>query len=92
MDELRNGVKLRNVSMTEKHKEFSMTPYEMLMEDIRSRKAVLKPPNIPTHVEIAARDQIMSFIKSKPTLKPVSERKLASPGCVLSCSLLSLVQ
>jgi len=79
MDELRNGVKLRNVSMTEKHKEFSMTPYEMLMEDIRSRKAVLKPPNIPTHVEIAARDQIMSFIKSKPTLKPVSERKLASP-------------
>ena len=60
MDELKNGVKLRNVSMTEKHKEFSMTPYEMLMEDIRTRKAILKPPDIPTHVEMAARDQIMS--------------------------------
>merc|ERR1719158_1906640 len=79
MDELRNGVKLRNVSAAERHLEYSMTPYEMLMEDIRSRKAILKPADIPIPVKMEARDQIMSFIKSKPTLKPVSDRKLASP-------------
>jgi len=79
MDELRSGVKLRNVSATKRAFEFSMTPYEMLMEDIRNRKAILKPPVLDLNVELAARDQIMNFIRSKPTLKPVSERKLASP-------------
>lgn len=80
MDELRNGVKLNKVDNIKDNSEFTMTPYEMLMADIKSKKAVLKrPPSIPRHVELAARDQIMNFIKSKPQLRPVSERVLASP-------------
>ena len=78
MDELRVGVKLRKTDNTKKNTEFSMTPYELLMNDIKSKKAVLKPPTkLPVHLEMAARDKIMEYIKSKPKLKPVSERKLA---------------
>ena len=39
--ELRNGVKLKHVSETDVHRplyEFALTPYEILMDDIRSRK------------------------------------------------------
>ena len=79
MDELRNGVKLNKVENIKDKSEFTMTPYEMLMADIKSKKAVLKKPSIPLHVELAARDQIMNFIKSKPQLRPASERILASP-------------
>jgi len=79
MDELRTGVKLRKTTHEKSNIEFSMTPYEMLMDDIKSNKAVLKPPrrDLPEHVELAARDKIMNYIKSKPKLKPANERKLA---------------
>lgn len=80
MDELRHGVQLNKVDV-KKNSEFTMTPYEMLMADIKTKKAILKkpPPAIPRLVELAARDQIMNYIKSKPQLRPVSERVLASP-------------
>merc|ERR1719341_230917 len=78
MSELRHGIKLKAVDYSRTPTEFSMTPYEMLMYDIKSKKAVLKPP-VPVHVERAARDHILDFIRSRPPLKPVSARKLNSP-------------
>ena len=78
MSELRHGVKLKAVKYSRTPTEFSMTPYEMVMNDIKTRKAVLKP-TIPVHVEKAAKDQILEFIRSRPPLKPVSARKLNSP-------------
>lgn len=78
MSELRHGIKLKAVDYSRTPTEFSMTPYEMLMYDIKSRKAVLKTP-IPVHVEKAAKDQILEFIRSRPPLRPASARKLNSP-------------
>jgi len=76
MGELRSGVKLRKVDYSRTPTEFSMTPYEMLMDEIKEKKVVLKPPVIPAHVERAARDKILDFIRSRPPLKPAAERKL----------------
>ena len=89
MEELRTGVKLRKTDHVKRNQEFSMTPYELLMQDIKSsnkrmllnshkRLLAQKPKrDLPEHVETAARDKIMTYIKSKPKLKPASERKLA---------------
>jgi len=78
MSELRNGVKLRAVDYTRTPTEFALTPFELLMYDIKSKKAVLKPP-IPAHVEKAAKEKILEAIRSRPPLKPLEERKLRSP-------------
>jgi len=82
MGELRDGVKLRKVNYSRTPTEFSMTPHEMLMDEIKAKKVVLKPSKIPVHVEKAARDIIMDFIKSRPSLKPVAERKLPTKSVV----------
>eukprot|EP00092_Neocalanus_flemingeri_P000861 GFUD01000918.1.p1 GENE.GFUD01000918.1~~GFUD01000918.1.p1 ORF type:complete len:612 (+),score=113.89 GFUD01000918.1:56-1891(+) len=79
MGELRSGIKLRKVDYSRTPTEFSMTPYEMLMDEVQSKKIVLKKPVFPVHVEKAARDQILDFIRSRPTLKPAAERKLNEP-------------
>eukprot|EP00092_Neocalanus_flemingeri_P016892 GFUD01018270.1.p1 GENE.GFUD01018270.1~~GFUD01018270.1.p1 ORF type:complete len:616 (+),score=121.73 GFUD01018270.1:128-1975(+) len=79
MGELRSGIKLRKVDYSRTPTEFSMTPYEMLMDEVQSKKVVLKKPVFPVHVEKAARDQILDFIRSRPTLKPAAERKLNEP-------------
>eukprot|EP00092_Neocalanus_flemingeri_P010992 GFUD01011835.1.p1 GENE.GFUD01011835.1~~GFUD01011835.1.p1 ORF type:complete len:612 (+),score=117.57 GFUD01011835.1:56-1891(+) len=79
MGELRSGIKLRKVDFSRTPTEFSMTPYEMLMDEVQSKKVVLKKPVFPVHVEKAARDQILDFIRSRPTLKPAVERKLNEP-------------
>ena len=38
MNELRNGVKLKKTNHTKTPIEYALTPYEMLMDDIRSRR------------------------------------------------------
>ncbi|XP_051548006.1 protein spire homolog 2 isoform X3 [Myxocyprinus asiaticus] len=86
MKELRQGVKLKKV---EEHpfdplpSEFSLTPFEMLMQDIRSCKYKLRKVvvdgNIPTCVKRNAHELILDFIRSRPPLKPVSERSLPPP-------------
>ena len=38
MNQLRAGVKLKKVDYTQTPLEYTLTPYEMLMEDIRSRR------------------------------------------------------
>uniref|UniRef100_A0A671RTK6 Spire-type actin nucleation factor 2 n=1 Tax=Sinocyclocheilus anshuiensis TaxID=1608454 RepID=A0A671RTK6_9TELE len=67
MKELRQGVKLK----------------KMLMQDIRSRKYKLRKVvvdgNIPTCVKRNAHELILDSIRSRPPLKPVSERSLPPP-------------
>jgi len=78
MRELRHGVKLKAVDYTRTPTEFALTPYELLMYDIKNKKTELKRA-IPVHVEKAAKDKILEAIRSRPPLKPMEERKLKSP-------------
>ncbi|KAI2648060.1 hypothetical protein H4Q32_018061 [Labeo rohita] len=86
MKELRQGVKLKKVEeqpFNPLPTEFSLTPFEMLMQDIRSRKYKLRKVvvdgNISTCVKRNAHELILDFIRSRPPLKPVSERSLPPP-------------
>uniref|UniRef100_A0A4W4H8V1 KIND domain-containing protein n=1 Tax=Electrophorus electricus TaxID=8005 RepID=A0A4W4H8V1_ELEEL len=83
MKELRQGVKLKKVEQVPFDllpSEFSLTPFEMLMKDIRSRKynlrKVMVDGDIPSRVKQNAHEMILDFIRSRPPLKPVSERTL----------------
>ncbi|XP_055790357.1 protein spire homolog 2-like isoform X2 [Salvelinus fontinalis] len=86
MKELRQGVKLKKVQEHEFDKlptEFSLTPFEMLMQDIRTRRfqlrKVMEDGDIPTRVKRNAHELILDFIRSRPPLKPASERNLPPP-------------
>ncbi|KAF7650264.1 hypothetical protein LDENG_00128440 [Lucifuga dentata] len=86
MKELRQGVKLKKVQeqpFNPLPTEFSLTPFEMLMQDIRARKfqlrKVMVDGDIPTRVKRNAHELILDFIRSRPPLKPVSERSLPPP-------------
>ena len=77
MGELRHGIKLKKVTFSKTPTEFELTPYEMLMADIRKKTAKLQPARIPPKVKTDAKDIILDFIRSRPPLKPASHRKLA---------------
>ncbi|XP_034031544.1 protein spire homolog 2 [Thalassophryne amazonica] len=86
MKELRQGVKLKKVQeqpFNPLPTEFSLTPFEMLMEDIRARRFQLRKvtvdSDIPNSVKRNAHELILDFIRSRPPLKPVSERCLPPP-------------
>ncbi|XP_013979794.1 protein spire homolog 2 [Salmo salar] len=86
MKELRQGVKLKKVKEHEFDTlptEFSLTPFEMLMQDIRIRKfqlrKVMEDGDIPTRVKRNAHELILDFIRSRPPLKPASARNLPPP-------------
>ncbi|XP_054722266.1 protein spire-like, partial [Uloborus diversus] len=80
--QLRQGVKLKKVDPTHFHHpfEFELTPYEMLLDDIRSRRYKLRQVmvngDIPPRVKKDAHALILEFIRSRPPLVPVSKRKL----------------
>lgn len=79
--ELRNGVKLRKVSdqyIIRRHIEFELTPFEILLDQIRAKKYNLKKPGPTLQIEAKkeARDIILEFIRSRPPLKKSSQRKL----------------
>jgi len=76
MGQLRRGIKLRKVEYSKTPTEFELTPYEMLMADIRKRSYKLNPTEIPPKVKTDAKDMILEFIRSRPPLKPVSHRVL----------------
>ncbi|XP_049643348.1 protein spire homolog 2 [Suncus etruscus] len=83
MRELRHGVKLKKVQEQEFNPlptEFQLTPFEMLMQDIRARnyklRKVMVNGDIPPRVKKDAHDLILDFIRSRPPLKQVSERRL----------------
>lgn len=81
--QLRNGVKLKSASGGEsarKPYEYELTPYEMMMDDIRSRRyklrQVMVDGTIPPRVKKDAHAVILEFIRSRPPLRKASERKL----------------
>lgn len=84
--ELRHGVKLKKVSSQCCQRtpiEFELTPYEILMDDIRSRRyklrQVMVDGELPPRVKKDAHAVILEFIRSRPPLRKASERKLNPP-------------
>ncbi|XP_078254205.1 protein spire homolog 1-like isoform X2 [Rhinoraja longicauda] len=83
MRDLRNGVKLKKVQERQYNPlpiEYQLTPYEMLMDDIRSRRYTLRKVtvngNAPPKLKKSAHEMILDFIRSRPPLNPASARKL----------------
>lgn len=83
MRDLRHGVKLKKVQERQYNPlptEYQLTPYEMLMDDIRSKRYKLRKVmvngNIPPRLKKSAHEIILEFIRSRPPLNPVSARKL----------------
>ncbi|KAJ8402968.1 hypothetical protein AAFF_G00358840 [Aldrovandia affinis] len=83
MRDLRTGVKLKKVQERQYDPlpiEFQLTPYEMLMNDIRSKRYKLRKVmvngDIPPRLKKSAHEVILEFIRSRPPLNPVSARKL----------------
>lgn len=82
--ELRSGVTLRRLDesvIRKRHRhEFKKTPYELLMDDIKSQKYKLK--KVPEKKvgqakgKMDVHDIIMEYIRSGPKLRKVSERIL----------------
>ncbi|XP_033897773.1 protein spire homolog 2-like [Acipenser ruthenus] len=83
MRDLRNGVKLKKVQEQQFDPlptEFELTPFEMLMQDIRAHNFKLRKVtvdgSITKRVKKDAHERILDFIRSRPPLKPASERRL----------------
>ncbi|XP_029594278.1 protein spire homolog 1 isoform X4 [Salmo trutta] len=83
MGDLRNGVKLKKVQERQYNPlaiEFQLTPYEMLMNDIRSKRynlrKVMVNNDIPPRLKKSAHEVILDFIRSRPPLNPAAARKL----------------
>ncbi|XP_051485671.1 protein spire homolog 2 isoform X2 [Apus apus] len=83
MRELRHGVKLKKVQEKQFDPlptEYQLTPFEMLMQDIRARnyklRKVMVDGDIPPRVKKDAHELILDFIRSRPPLKQASERRL----------------
>ncbi|XP_076868606.1 protein spire homolog 1 isoform X2 [Brachyhypopomus gauderio] len=83
MRDLRHGVKLKKVQERLYDPlaiEFQLTPYEMLMDDIRSKRYKLRKVmvngDIPPRLKKSAHEVILEFIRSRPPLNPVAARKL----------------
>ncbi|XP_068071249.1 protein spire homolog 1 isoform X9 [Danio rerio] len=83
MRDLRHGVKLKKVQERQYNPlaiEYQLTPYEMLMDDIRSKRYKLRKVmvngDIPPRLKKSAHEIILEFIRSRPPLNPVSARKL----------------
>ncbi|CRL00687.1 CLUMA_CG013946, isoform A, partial [Clunio marinus] len=82
VDELRRGVRLKKINFNHHSPtEYELTPYEILMEDIRSRKynlrKVMVNGDIPPKVKKDAHAVILEFIRSRPPLRKATDRKLA---------------
>ncbi|XP_044064415.1 protein spire homolog 1-like isoform X5 [Siniperca chuatsi] len=84
MRDLRDGVKLKKVQERQYNPlpiEYQLTPYEMLMDDIRSKRYKLRKVMVngdipPPRLKKSAHEVILEFIRSRPPLNPVSARKL----------------
>ncbi|KAJ3597405.1 hypothetical protein NHX12_000932 [Muraenolepis orangiensis] len=80
---LRDGVKLKKVQERRYDPlpiEYQLTPYQMLMDDIRTQRfklrKVMVDGNIPPKLKKSAHEVILDFIRSRPPLNPASARKL----------------
>ncbi len=92
MNELRHGVKLKKTNFTKTPIEYALTPYEILMDDIRSRRyklnKVMVDGDLPPKVKKDAHDIILDFIRSRPPLKPVSYSSSLPPIWLTSSELM----
>uniref|UniRef100_A0A6P4E0Q5 Protein spire isoform X3 n=1 Tax=Drosophila rhopaloa TaxID=1041015 RepID=A0A6P4E0Q5_DRORH len=83
IDELRRGVRLKKSNHERTPIEYELTPYEILMGDIRAKKYQLRKVmvngDIPPRVKKDAHAMILEFIRSRPPLKKASERQLGPP-------------
>uniref|UniRef100_UPI00358FD728 protein spire homolog 1-like isoform X3 n=1 Tax=Myxine glutinosa TaxID=7769 RepID=UPI00358FD728 len=83
--DLRRGVQLKHTPHCEDRLpiEYALTPYEMLMADIRDRRYTLRKVmvhgDILPRIRKSAHDIILDFIRSRPTLNPAVERRLRHP-------------
>ncbi|XP_076449610.1 protein spire homolog 1-like isoform X2 [Babylonia areolata] len=83
MRSLRQGVRLKkHEHVSHPPVEYELTPFEMLLEDIRSRRYTLHKimvnGDIPPKVKNDAHAVILDFIRSRPPLRQVKDRKLKS--------------
>nr|KAG5707481.1 hypothetical protein BaRGS_011985 [Batillaria attramentaria] len=83
MRSLRQGVRLKKIEhVSHPPVEYELTPFEMLLEDIRSRRYTLHKimvnGDIPPKVKNDAQAVILDFIRSRPPLRQVKDRKLKS--------------
>ncbi|KAL4234388.1 actin binding [Mactra antiquata] len=81
MRELRHGVRLKKVEQVHLPPvEFELTPFEILLEDIRLGRyklnRIMVNGDIPRKVKDDAHAVILDFIRSRPPLKPVNKRTL----------------
>ncbi|XP_060084567.1 protein spire homolog 1-like [Ylistrum balloti] len=84
MKQLRHGVRLKSVQHTNlTPREYELTPFEVLLEDIRTRRYNLRKTlvngDIPPKVKRDAHAVILEFIRSRPPLHSVKDRILKSP-------------
>ncbi|XP_077831496.1 protein spire homolog 1 isoform X4 [Macaca mulatta] len=86
MRDLRNGVKLKKVQERQYNPlpiEYQLTPYEMLMDDIRCKRYTLRKVmvngDIPPRLKKSAHEIILDFIRSRPPLNPVSRKLKPTP-------------
>ncbi|ESO94992.1 hypothetical protein LOTGIDRAFT_117664 [Lottia gigantea] len=81
MRQLRQGVRLKKVEHVNfPPVEYELTPFEILLEDIRSRRYALHKiminGELPQKVKTDAHNVILDFIRSRPPLKKAKDRKL----------------
>lgn len=77
MRELRHGVSLRHVDQTKLPPvTYELSPYEILLKDIRYKRYTLNHVNITAQVKKDAHDVILEFIRSRPPLTKASLRKV----------------
>ena len=77
MRELRQGVSLRHVDHTKLPPvSYELSPYEILLKDIRFKRYTLNHIHITAQVKKDAHDVILEFIRSRPPLTKSSLRKL----------------
>ncbi|XP_056403938.1 protein spire homolog 1-like isoform X2 [Hyla sarda] len=80
MNELRHGVSLRSVDQRSYNAlpiHYTLTPYELLMDDIRSKRYTLRPvEECDQKKPSRSEDNVILDLIRTHTLKPASERKL----------------
>lgn len=77
MRELRQGVSLRHVDHAKLPPvTYELSPYEILLKDIRSKRHTLTHVAITAQVKKDAHDMILEFIRSRPPLSKASLRKM----------------
>lgn len=81
--QLRSGVQLKKVEWDLYHRraEYALTPYEMLMNDIKSKYKNLRHVDqenvaLLRRVKKDAHELILEFIRSRPPLVPLSKRRI----------------